>query len=65
MSGAERLTASAAAACLEAGTLTAEDLVRDCLDRAEQRNAVRAWVWLDHERALSQARAADRAGRGC
>jgi Asp-tRNA(Asn)/Glu-tRNA(Gln) amidotransferase A subunit family amidase len=63
MSGAERLTASAAAACLEAGTLTAEDLVRDCLDRAEQRNAVRAWVWLDHERALSQARAADRAGR--
>jgi Asp-tRNA(Asn)/Glu-tRNA(Gln) amidotransferase A subunit family amidase len=63
MSGAERLTASAAAACLEAGTLTAEDLVCDCLDRAEQRNAVRAWVWLDHERALSQARAADRAGR--
>jgi Asp-tRNA(Asn)/Glu-tRNA(Gln) amidotransferase A subunit family amidase len=63
MSGAERLTASEAAARLEAGSLTAEDLVRNCLDRAEQRNAVKAWVWLDPELALSQARAIDRAGR--
>jgi Asp-tRNA(Asn)/Glu-tRNA(Gln) amidotransferase A subunit family amidase len=63
MSGAERLTASAAAARLESGTLAAESLVRDCLNRAEQRNAVKAWVWLDPELALSQARAADRAGR--
>jgi Asp-tRNA(Asn)/Glu-tRNA(Gln) amidotransferase A subunit family amidase len=63
MSGAERLTASEAAARLESGTLTAESLVHDCLDRAEQRDAVKAWVWLDPELALSQARAADRAGR--
>jgi Asp-tRNA(Asn)/Glu-tRNA(Gln) amidotransferase A subunit family amidase len=63
MSGAERLTASEAAARLEAGGLTAESLVRDCLDRAEQRNAVKAWVWFDPELALSQARAIDRAGR--
>ena len=63
MSGAERLTASEAAARLEAGSLTAETLVRDCLDRAEARASVKAWVWLDQELALAQARAADRAGR--
>ncbi len=63
MSGAERLTASEAAARLSAGTLTAETLVRDCLDRAQSRAEVKAWVWLDPEQALAQARAADRAGR--
>jgi Asp-tRNA(Asn)/Glu-tRNA(Gln) amidotransferase A subunit family amidase len=63
MSGAERLTASEAAARLEAGTLSAEALVRDCLDRIEARAAVRAWVWLDPELALAQARSVDHAGR--
>jgi amidase len=63
MSGAERLTASDVAARLESGTLTAESLVRDCLDRIEARAAVKAWVWLDPELALAQARAADHAGR--
>ncbi len=63
MSGAERLTASEAAARLEAGDLSAEALVRNCLDRAEARAAVKAWVWLDPELALAQARAIDRAGR--
>ncbi len=63
MSGAERLTASEAAARLEAGSLTAEALVRDCLDRAAARAEVKAWVWLDPELALAQARAADHAGR--
>ncbi|MGA8550254.1 MAG: amidase family protein, partial [Stellaceae bacterium] len=63
MSRAEHLTASEAAARLEAGSLTAEALVRDCLDRAEARRAVKAWVWLDPEHALAQARAADHAGR--
>ncbi len=63
MSGAERLTASEAAARLEAGSLSAETLVRDCLDRAEARAAVKAWVWLDPEHAVAQARAIDRAGR--
>jgi Asp-tRNA(Asn)/Glu-tRNA(Gln) amidotransferase A subunit family amidase len=63
MSGAERLTASEAASRLEAGSLSAETLVRDCLDRAKARAEVKAWVWLDPELALAQARAADRAGR--
>ncbi len=63
MSATERLTASEAVARLEAGSLTAEALVRDCLDRAQDRAEVKAWVWLDPERALAQARAADRAGR--
>jgi Asp-tRNA(Asn)/Glu-tRNA(Gln) amidotransferase A subunit family amidase len=63
MSGAEHLTASEAAARLAAGTLTAEALVRDLLERAHTRAEVKAWVWLDPEQALAQARAADRAGR--
>jgi len=63
MSGAERLTASEAAARLAAGTLTAEALIRDCLDRVRARAEVKAWVWLDPEQALAQARAVDRAGR--
>jgi amidase len=63
MSGAERLTASAAAARLAAGTLTAETLIRDCLERALARASVKAWVWLDPEQAVAQAPAADRAGR--
>jgi len=63
MSGAEKLTASEAAARLEAGDLTAETLVRDCLDRIAARTDVKAWVHLEPDRALAQARAADRAGR--
>jgi Asp-tRNA(Asn)/Glu-tRNA(Gln) amidotransferase A subunit family amidase len=63
MSGTERLTASAAAARLSAGTLTAEALTRDCLERANARAEVKAWVWLDQEQALTQARAVDRNGR--
>ena len=63
MSGAERLTASEAATQLSAGALTAEAIIRDCLERAKDRAEVRAWVWLDPEHALAQARAADRAGR--
>ncbi len=63
MSGAERLTASEAAARLEAGTLSAETLVQDCLDRIAERAAVKAWCWLDPEHALAQVRAIDRAGR--
>jgi amidase len=63
MSGAERLTAFEAAARLSSGTLTAETLIRDCLERAHARAEVKAWIWLDPEQALTQARAADRAGR--
>src|SRR5437016_1927179 len=63
MSGAERLTASEAAARLAAGTLTAETLIRDCLDRVRARAEVKAWVWLDPDQALIQARAVGRVGR--
>jgi amidase len=63
MSGAERLTATEAATRLSVGTLTAERLVRDCLERAHARAEVKAWVWLDPEQALAQARGVDRAGR--
>jgi amidase len=63
MSGAERLTATEAATRLSVGTLTAERLVRDCLERADARAEVKAWVWLDPEQALAQARAVDRARR--
>ena len=63
MSGAEHLTASEAAARLAAGTLTAEALVRDLLERARTRAEVKAWVWLDQEQALAQARVVDRGGR--
>jgi Asp-tRNA(Asn)/Glu-tRNA(Gln) amidotransferase A subunit family amidase len=63
MSGAERLTASEIASRLSAGTLTAEALVADCLERVRARADVKAWAWLDPEQALAQARAADRAGR--
>jgi Asp-tRNA(Asn)/Glu-tRNA(Gln) amidotransferase A subunit family amidase len=63
MSGAERLTATEAATRLSVGTLTAERLVRDCLERAHARAEVKAWVWLDPKHAWAQARAVDRAGR--
>jgi len=63
MTGAEHLTASEAVRRLEAGSLSAETLARDCLDRIKQRSAVKAWVWLDPELTLAQARAIDRAGR--
>jgi Asp-tRNA(Asn)/Glu-tRNA(Gln) amidotransferase A subunit family amidase len=63
MSGTERLTASEMASQLSGGALTAEDLVRDCLERVRARADVKAWAWLDPEQALAQARAADRAGR--
>jgi Asp-tRNA(Asn)/Glu-tRNA(Gln) amidotransferase A subunit family amidase len=63
MTAANELNAAAAIARLAAGELTAEALTRACLDRAEERKAVKAWVWLDPEQALLQALAADRAGR--
>jgi Asp-tRNA(Asn)/Glu-tRNA(Gln) amidotransferase A subunit family amidase len=63
MSGANELSAAEAIARLNSGALTAEALTRDCLDRAEERAAVKAWAWLDPEHAMAQARAADRAGR--
>jgi Asp-tRNA(Asn)/Glu-tRNA(Gln) amidotransferase A subunit family amidase len=63
MTAPNQLTAAEATAQLGSGTLTAEALVRACLDRAAERAAVKAWIWLDPEQALAQARDADRAGR--
>ncbi|MBV9553969.1 MAG: amidase, partial [Alphaproteobacteria bacterium] len=63
MSDSNHLSAAEAVARLHSGTLTAERLTRDCLDRIEERASVKAWTWLDPEHALAQARAADRAGR--
>jgi len=63
MTDSNRLSAAEAVARLSSGTLTAETLTRDCLDRIEERASVKAWIHLDLEQALAQARAADRAGR--
>jgi Asp-tRNA(Asn)/Glu-tRNA(Gln) amidotransferase A subunit family amidase len=63
MTGLERLSATAAVARLADGSLTAEALVRACLDRAAAGAALEAWAWLDPEQAIVQARAIDRAGR--
>ena len=63
MTGSNELNAAAAIARLASGELAAEALTRACLERAEDRKSVKAWVWLDPEQALAQARAADRAGR--
>src|SRR5439155_2235216 len=63
MTAANRLSAAEAVAQLAAGTLTAEGLVRACLERASERADIKAWTYLDPELALAQARAADRAGR--
>ena len=63
MSDSNRLSAAEAVARLSSGKLTAEQLTRDCLDRIEERASVKAWIHLDPDHALAQARAADRAGR--
>ena len=63
MTAPNELSAAAAITALGDGELTAEALTRACLDRAEARKDVKAWIWLDPEQALAQARAADRAGR--
>jgi Asp-tRNA(Asn)/Glu-tRNA(Gln) amidotransferase A subunit family amidase len=63
MTDTNRLSAAEVVSRLSSGALTAEQLIRDCLDRIEEREAVKAWIHLDPEQALAQARAADRAGR--
>ncbi|MEM6664706.1 MAG: amidase, partial [Pseudomonadota bacterium] len=56
------LGAAEAARKIAAGELSAQALVQSCLDRIEQRDAeVGAWIWLDAETALEQARQADAA----
>jgi Asp-tRNA(Asn)/Glu-tRNA(Gln) amidotransferase A subunit family amidase len=59
------LSATEAVAAIEAGTLTSEKLVRDCLDRIAERDpVVKAWVHLNKDLALAQAKAADAAKGG-
>ena len=59
------MTAVEAVAAIEAGTLTSEKLVRGCLDHiAERDGVVKAWVHLDPDQAIAQAKAADSAFAG-
>ena len=60
-----RLPATTLARLVASGELTAEAVVRSCLDRIHERDPeVRAWVHLDPEQALAAARACDRNGKG-
>ncbi|HEV2301901.1 MAG TPA: amidase [Stellaceae bacterium] len=63
MSGPESLSLAEAVAALAEGRLSAEALVRASLDRIAAGAAIKAWTFLDPERALSEARAIDHAGR--
>ncbi len=61
ISGPNRLSAVEAARLLGRRELTAEALVRACLDRiAEREETVQAWAYIDERQALEQARALDR-----
>lgn len=58
--GLNGLTATEAAARLEAGDVTSEALVRDCLARVAARDeVVHAWDYLDPGHAIAQAKALD------
>ncbi len=58
--GLNALTATAAAAKLEAGEITSEQLVRNCLARIVAREPeVRAWAFIDPDHAIAQARVLD------
>ncbi len=60
MSPLNRLSAMEAARRLAAREITAEKLLRHCLERIGEREpTVHAWTFLDGEGALSQARALD------
>src|SRR3954471_17631156 len=59
------LSATEVVKAIEAGTLTSEKLVQACLERIAARDpVVKAWVHLDCDLALRQARAADKAKGG-
>jgi Asp-tRNA(Asn)/Glu-tRNA(Gln) amidotransferase A subunit family amidase len=54
-----------ALAAISAGRLTAETLIRACLERIAEREAtIHAFAWLDPAQAIAEARARDRAGAG-
>ena len=61
MTSPDRLTATHASRLIQAGTLTAETLVRACLDRIADRDpAIRAWTFIDPDQALRAARELDK-----
>ena len=61
MPSLNELTATDIAQGVAAGNFTAEAVTRACLDRiAEREPIVQAWVNLDPDHALAQARALDR-----
>jgi len=56
-----QISASDAAAAIAAGKLTSEALVTACLDHIGKREGdIQAWAYVDHDRALEQARQRDR-----
>src|SRR5215207_6402609 len=58
-----RLSAATIARLVNGGELTAEAVVRSCLERIRERESVvRAWAHLDRGQALAAARACDDAG---
>jgi len=62
--GLNGLTATEAAAKLEAAEITSEALVADCLARIDARNPeINAWAFIDRDLALEQARALDKTSR--
>lgn len=62
--GLAQMTAAEAAEAIRAGQITSEELVAACLERISSlEERVGAWVFLDHELALTQAREADLARR--
>ncbi len=63
MSEPHELSATEAARRIKAGTLSAEALMRSCLERVAARDAVvHAWAHLDPDQAIAGAKAADAAG---
>jgi amidase len=57
-----RLPATTLVKLIEGGELTAEAVVRSCLERiAEREPVVRAWAYLTAEKALGRSREIDRA----
>ncbi len=61
MTDLNKLTASEAAKRIARREISAEALVRDCLERISERDkAVQAWQFVDPEIALAQARALDK-----
>jgi Asp-tRNA(Asn)/Glu-tRNA(Gln) amidotransferase A subunit family amidase len=55
------MSAAQAAAAIQSGEITSEELVKACLEQINaQEDSIGAWVYLDPEYAMQQARDADR-----